>query len=299
MRSAEADRKIGNPEINVVHSELEALRIDIKQGTAKEALPEIEAMLEKVRKWWNSVQKGQSVPEAPDRDSLDGVLIGGLDIAYHANLYQENWQNCLNLLSEIEEVKRSRGDSEHEIARPRFNRYFPLIHLNQLIEAKKVLEEVLPVFRKADNLEMQSKVLGAMADGWHRMGDLRHAIELERQSIVVSNTLSEPLNRAMSHSNLSVYLHEKDDIEEGARHLLAGMIYRIVINNQQDIGASLHNLAIFMQESKQQGKRYPLPRVRELLGMAEFSTLNGWLSQWGVDVDGLQGTIDEIVGRIR
>jgi hypothetical protein len=40
---------------------------------------------------------------------------------------------------------------------------------------------------------------------------------------------------------------------------------------------------------------YPLPRLDELLQLAEFSTLRRWLAEWGVEVGELQGEIDELV----
>ena len=81
MESAAARRKAGNPEVNVVGSELEALRIDVMQGRAEAVLPEIESRLDRVRQWWQQTRAGQSVPAAPDAVVLGRALISGLDIA--------------------------------------------------------------------------------------------------------------------------------------------------------------------------------------------------------------------------
>jgi tetratricopeptide (TPR) repeat protein len=294
MRSADAERKAGSPEVNIVGSELEAFRIDVMQGKAEEALPEIGARLKRVRTWY----KAEEAPEASDRDFLERVLIGGLNIAYHAHLSQENWQECLNLLEETEEVERARGAGEHEIARTRFNRYFPLIRLQKLTEAKETVEGCLEVYKRWDDLTGQSKALYALSDIWDELGDLRHAIELARQALSVCNSLPNPEDRAISHGNLSVYLHKKGNVEEGARHLFAGLVYYIVTGNQQRLGNALRNLSNRMQEARQQGREYPLPKVRELLAGDEFITLRGWLEGFGVDADAVQGVVDKLVGEI-
>jgi hypothetical protein len=53
-----------------------------------------------------------------------------------------------------------------------------------------------------------------------------------------------------------------------------------------------------LQQAKEKGTTYPLPRLDELLQLAEFSTLRRWLAEWGVEVGELQGRIDERVREI-
>ncbi len=163
MESAEARRKAGDPEVNVVGRELEALRIDVMQGRAEAVLPEIESRLDRVRQWWQQTRAGQSVPAAPDAVFLGRALIGGLDIAHWANLALERWQACLDLLGEIEEIKKQLGESPHERARTRFNQYGPLIRLGRLDDAQQVLEQCLAIFRDANDLTM--RVQGALCPG--------------------------------------------------------------------------------------------------------------------------------------
>ena len=67
LESAEAKKKAGRPAVQVTAMELEAVRIDIRQGRrAAEALPKIEARLTQVEAWWQQHRSGQRVPEAPD-----------------------------------------------------------------------------------------------------------------------------------------------------------------------------------------------------------------------------------------
>ena len=65
LESAKAWKQAGSPAIYVIASELEALRIDIMQGRAAEALPQVEERLARVEDWWQRHRSGQPVPEAP------------------------------------------------------------------------------------------------------------------------------------------------------------------------------------------------------------------------------------------
>ncbi len=84
LDSAEAEKKAGCPAINVIGSELEALRIDIMQDQAAAALPQVEARLAQIEAWWQQHRSGQPVAEAPDAEFLARAYIGALDIATDA-----------------------------------------------------------------------------------------------------------------------------------------------------------------------------------------------------------------------
>ena len=48
---------------------------------------------------------------------------------------------------------------------------------------------------------------------------MSRAIELERQALAICERLPNPADRAISHGNLSNYLHQVGQIEEGARQI--------------------------------------------------------------------------------
>ncbi len=206
LRSAEAERKAGSPRVNVVASELEALRVDVTQGEAEAALPQIETRLDDVRDWWVRHRAGEEVADAPDPVDLGGALISALDIARSANQALKRWQACLELLNETEETKRALGEGELELARTRFNRYFSLLNLGQLGQAQEVLEGCLVVFRRVDDLTNQAKALAALADLWGVRGDIAQAVALQRQALAVRDRLPDLAGRSASHGNLSIYL---------------------------------------------------------------------------------------------
>ncbi|MDM8567773.1 CHAT domain-containing protein [Candidatus Halobeggiatoa sp. HSG11] len=299
QRSAQAERKAGRSEVNIISSESEVLRIDIMLGEVKIALPTIEQHLAKLRDWWQQSQQGEELAAVPDTNFLARVFISGLDIARSANLQLKYWQNCLDLLTEIEQVEQTCGESEEVLARTWFNRYGPLVKLGRLDEAQQVLEDCLRVFTNKNDLTNQAKVLSALAYVWDECDDMSHAIEQEQQALAICERLPNPEDRATSHESLSIYLDKTEQTEEGAKHILAGIVYCIVMGNQQRLEHALGNLAIRMQEAKEKDTIYPLPKLNELLQLPEFSTLKRWLAEWGVNIGELQEGVDGVVGRIQ
>ncbi|MDM8568298.1 CHAT domain-containing protein, partial [Thiotrichales bacterium HSG1] len=300
QRSAQAERKAGKTEVDIIGNELEALRIDIMLGKVETALPTIEQHLAKIRDWWKRSQQGEELAAAPDTDILTSAFISGLNIAIYAHLQLKHWQDCLDLLTETGQVEQAAGESEEALARTRFNRYKPLIELERLDEAQQVLESCLQVFTNKNDLTNQAKVLSALANVWKERGDMSHAIEQERQALAICERLPNPQDRAISHGNLSNYLHGVGEVEEGVGHRLAQIAYYIVTGNQQRLlgGECLGNLAIHMQQAKEKDTIYPLPKLNELLQLPELSSLKRWLAEWGVNIGELQEKVDGIVNKI-
>ena len=65
IEEAEAKQNAGSPDVDIIGSELEALRIDIIQGQSAQALPQVEARLTRIEAWWQQHRAGRPVPEAP------------------------------------------------------------------------------------------------------------------------------------------------------------------------------------------------------------------------------------------
>ena len=298
-RCVDAYRKANAPEVQIIGNELEALRIDVMRGNAAAALPEIETRLNAARGWWAQTRAGAAAPDAPNPVVLGRALVSGLDIAEDANRQLERWDACLTLLNEIEQTKREMGASKQEQARTRYNQYGPLMKLGRLTEAQRVVEACLDVEREAGDLYGQSKALSALADIWKERGDLTQAIALERQSLSICNRLPDPSDRAISHGNLSSYLDDSGKLEEGARHLLASIIYRLLATRHDILAIDLRNLNYRMRRATQSGGEYALPRVADLLARPEFEALARFVAQRGVDIQELQEAIDQLVERAR
>ena len=123
------------------------LGIDIMQGQAAQALPEVERRLGQLAGWWRQQQDGQPVPEAPDPEFLARAYIAALDVAKDAHCAQEDWQAALPRIDAIIEVQRALRRPEADIAIARMNRANVLASLGRFGEARAELEACLPVFR--------------------------------------------------------------------------------------------------------------------------------------------------------
>jgi hypothetical protein len=163
--------------------ELEALRIDVWEGHAAEALPGIEEKLAELRSAWDRRQQGAPVPERSDGEDLPSLLLGGLDLARDANLVLKRWQIALNLAEEIEHMRRAIGMGEHEIAKARFNRCVPLVYLGKLNEAQAILERCLEVFRRADDMVSEAMTFAVLAEVRHALGDFHQGGDPARTPI--------------------------------------------------------------------------------------------------------------------
>jgi tetratricopeptide (TPR) repeat protein len=170
LDAAEAHKKAGRPAINVIARELEALRIDIKQGQVAAALPEVRSKLAKVWRWWRRHRSGQPVPEAPDAEILARALIGALDIATDAHFAQKDWPSALRRIDTTLKVKRALERPAEDIARDRMNRAIVLGQLRRFGEAKAEMEVCLPLFE--NNPAGSAKVLSSLADLFNQQGDI-------------------------------------------------------------------------------------------------------------------------------
>lgn len=295
-RSMGAYRKAGAPEIFGISSEIQALRVELMMGAVERALPEIERHIDRLRRWWSQQRAGESTPEAPDAMQLARTLVGALDGAEDANRALHRWPVCLDLLQEMEEIRSSIGEGEHQLARTRLGRYGPLLALERLDEAKRLLEECLVVFRANDDLQGQAVTLTGLANLWYVRGDRQQAVALERQALAASNRLADLADRSISHGNLSRYLGPGD---ESTRHLLAGIAYNLLTGYQQLLKSALGNLAAKWRATIADGGVFHLPRLEVLLERAEFATLRLALEEAGVDLEQLQASINELAERVR
>lgn len=307
-RSAEADTRAGRPRASVLGSELEALRIDVMQGRAEQALPDIAAKLGEARSLWAQRQRGEA--EAPDDEMLVRVFIGALDVAREAHFRLAHWPASLDLLAEIEAVGQARGEPEHARAATRFNRYGPLLMLAKEAagqwrgdearvlreRAKEVLAQCLDVFRGAKDITNEALARSALADVWDELGDLAQALGQERLALALRNDLPSPNDRAVSNHNLSNYLHKNSQAREAAAHWLAGLAYDLVTGI--DPRLSLEGLSWHRALAASRGETFTPPALADLLQNPEFTALRRFLQQRSISVADLQTRIDEALASV-
>jgi tetratricopeptide (TPR) repeat protein len=218
LDEAEANKKAGRPEINIIGSELEALRIDIDQGQVDTALPEVETRLARIETWWQQHRAGQKVSEAPDAEILSRAFITALDIARAADCARKDWASALGRLDAVLQVKRELKRPDEDIAATRMNRANVLGRLGRFSEAQSELEACLETFR--NNPTNSAKVLSSLADLFDEQGDVPQAITQERRALAKCEQLPDPADRAISHNNLGNYLERSgnpSDLVESAR----------------------------------------------------------------------------------
>jgi len=187
-QSAQAAKKAGGPLINVIGTNLEVLRIAVKKGEHRTALPEIEGRLAQVAEWWQQSRQGRRVPEAPDLEFLSRVYISALDIAKEVDYAQKDWNSALKRLETSLQVKQAIARSAADIGQTRYSRATVLIQLGWPEEAKEELEACLELF--ADDPTKKSKVRHSLADLFDELGDTAQAIRQVRQALAICEHLA-------------------------------------------------------------------------------------------------------------
>ncbi len=300
LESAEAEKKAGRPQINVISSELEALRINIMQGEIKTALPEVEARLVQVAAWWQQHRSGQAMPDAPNAEVLARAYISALDIGGEADSARQDWESALRRLDTMLEVERILGRPAVDIATTQMNRANVLGRLSRFGEARTELEACLPLFQ--NNPAMSAKMLSSLAMLFGKQGDAAQAITQQRRALALCEQLPDPRDRAISHNNLANHLERRGTpsaLVEAPRHQLAALIYCLVAGLGQHLQTLLGNYSIDFRRARAAGIELVVPRVAELLADPAFDPLEQWLSQRQVDVAELQAEVDQVLEQVR
>ncbi|HYR06953.1 MAG TPA: AAA family ATPase [Longimicrobium sp.] len=300
LDSAEAEKKAGSPAVYIVISELEALRIDIMQGNASEAMPQVEQRLGEVESWWRQHRSGHVPPEAPALENLARAFIGALDIARQADSVREDWASALRRIDTILEVEQALERSAESMAFNRMNRANALANLGRVAEARAELEACLDVFQ--NNPGARLKTIGSLAKLFATQGDIHQAILQGRRALALAEQLSDPRDRGISHHNLAIYLATTGTsvaAVETDLHLLAGLIYRLVSGLEQDLRLTLRVFGVRFRRAHDNGISLNVPRVAEFLANPAFEPLADWLRQRGVDIPKLQTEVDELLEEAR
>jgi tetratricopeptide (TPR) repeat protein len=300
LESATASKKADRPAVHIIGRELEALRIEIKQGRASQALPKIQARLAQLEGWWRRQRAGERVPEAPDLEFLSRAYIGALDIANDQHRALGDWDSALRCTDAILSAERELRRPVEDIAGSRMNRANELRKLQRFAEAKSELEECLEIFR-SDPIRT-ARTLGSLASLFDDQGDIDQAVGQQRRALVLFERLPSPADRAGSHINLANYLerHGKEtSIAESTLHRLAGLSYCLAAELGGDLQSVLPNYAIYFRRARVAGTEPVIPRLAQLLADPAFHPLDLWLRQRQVDLDELQSAIDKILDQAR
>ncbi|WP_197041277.1 CHAT domain-containing protein [Chondromyces apiculatus] len=314
-RGAEAKRRAGKPLAQVIAVELEALRIDVMQQGAVQALPEIERRVEVLRELWRQRPHDEEEPLGAEDVQLGGALVTGVDVARRASAALERWEACLALLDELEVLDRGLGAADLDLSRERFHRWTPLVRLGRMAEATEVIEGCLEGFRRARDTRGEVRALSALASVRAELGDLEGAAALEREALSARERFASAGERAIAHCRLASMLGRAGRPVDALDNVLAAVAYQLAAG--QDASAELRALAIYALEAAaldapaetapdgpptdaalQSGSRPLLPavmpRLASLLERPSFASVRKFLSERGVSLEVLQVRIDDL-----
>ena len=129
-----------------------------------------------------------------------------LDTGRTAALHSERWETALALNAEIVKAKQVRGADALEVARTRFNDYYPLLALRRYDDARALLLSCRAVFEAERDIPGLGKVYGALADLEDETGGRAEAVRFGEVALGYSYQAGEPEGCSIGHNNLANYL---------------------------------------------------------------------------------------------
>lgn len=286
--------------INVeqIQEDLDALELGIQHGLIKQTVPEIETRLKQLRHWWHQCELGETVEAAPDKDALLTTFVDILNLAQQAQRSLGEWQNCLDLLDEIESLYQHQNADEYAYAIAQFNRYVPLYNLGDTEQVQSILESCLTTFSQAKDNAAQAAVLSALADFWCKKEDALKAVDLERQALAIREQHDNLEERAVSHSNLCNYLGKVGQQDLSASHFIAALVYFMVLQHEKYVNLMLSNLAIDIRQAIEQAENFRIPSLATVLEHPEFVVLHAFLTSAQLNPDEIQPIITQLIEKV-
>ena len=175
------------------------LQVLNEMGQAVRVLAEVERLRDRM----------QTLPATPgpSRDVAPwNVREALLDIGRYAARELGRWEEALDLSAEQTASKRGRRAPAADVARSRFNDYWPLLRLGRTHEALDLLLDCRQVFKDANDTGALGKTLSALADTENERGHGEAAIRMERDALRYTYLAGDVLAITVSYHNLGSYL---------------------------------------------------------------------------------------------
>jgi tetratricopeptide (TPR) repeat protein len=242
-----------------------------------------------------------SLPERGDQEeSVEawGVREVILDTGRQAALLLEKYEKALELNAECIAVTESRGATELELARTRFNDNFPLLKLERYDQDLELLLECKEIFELEKDIPAMGKVFGALAGLEHEMGHLDQAIRFGNDSLRYKYLTGDPEDISTSHRNLAIYLAGAGSDKALAHDLAVGIIDYLIHSGL--LGTTLHNLSLKLARFGPQSLPSSFDQICRIVEEVEgvrFRELFHRLA--GPDADGdqvMRAVIDQLPG---
>jgi len=192
----------------------EAQRLQIlRMGDAPAVLEAVEGLLDDLDR----------LPESEDGSVHAWVVREGIfHVGALAARDMRCWQQALRFNARVRQSQKRRGAPRHERAITWFNDYTPLLELERLHDAEKLLGDCREAFELDGDFNGLGLVFGALADLTGRRGRPHEAAESQRISLRYCYTADNPETCCVGHHNLASYLLcLSPEADQALAHLLA------------------------------------------------------------------------------
>ena len=153
-----------------------------------------------------------------------------LDIGQTAAMRLNMHERALELNSELMSAMNSRNATKLDLAGAYFNIYYPLLRLERLDEARRLLLYCKDIFERESSLEMLGMVFGALSDLEFQLGHLDQAISFNETAMRFGYVYGEPETISVIHNNLAICLGEAG-FKSALDHRLASALIRYQIGS--------------------------------------------------------------------
>jgi tetratricopeptide (TPR) repeat protein len=154
-----------------------------------------------------------------------------LNSRYFAALAVQDWQQALDLSTEIQADLRQRGENADRIAEMRFNDATPLLALGRPAEADRVLAECQEAFEQQSNVRRLAALFAMRALAESQRERAEEALRLIQVALRLGYSCDNPDPRALGgmHHDLAFDLQAvgADAAEQWAHQLAAALIHRL------------------------------------------------------------------------
>jgi hypothetical protein len=200
-------------------NEVRRLQVLNEMGRASRVLAEVRRLREQMQ----ALPAAQGPDEAVAPWNVRETL---LDTGRSAARRLGQWQDAFDLNAGQITSKRDRSAPGADIARSRFNDYYPLVRLGRTEEALALLLECRQAFQDARDPAMLGKTLNALADVEDTRGHGDAAIGLERDALRYTYLAGDVFGIEVSYHNLGNYLyrHARQPAAALACHLASALI---------------------------------------------------------------------------
>nr|WP_275955171.1 AAA family ATPase [Planomonospora venezuelensis] len=234
-----ASRRAGWGPWTLLADEGRRVQVLAAMGKSEQALAEVERLWEQMA----ALPARAGADEVVEAWNVRELLLSvGRDAAARLGA----WERALAFSDEMLASMRARGAAGTEMARSRFNDYFPLLRLDRIEQAWQLLAGCREVFERHQDGQGLGKVLSALADVEDARGHGDRAIGLERDALRYKYAARDVAALAVSHHNLGNYLTwQAGQVAAGLAHHLAAALVCAVIGGEgleDSLWAAEHDL---------------------------------------------------------